>query len=477
MQTTLFDTCWYSQSFLNDTVHQRRKMNCGNYYDKKNQLIDYCENLQWSAVISRLMTHPLEAKYRNEDDGRTALHVACSNHANAVVTLVLCVANPGAIDALDSMKMTPLHCACNILNPDAEVVNLLLGIGTTTGERIHRFSMQTVDGDTPLHAACRVGASMEVLEALMRACPRALLKRDRENLTPLQRVWVRFVFLRGGETTHPTVVIHSVVQAATWTKILLFLKYMAMMIQGSVIKVGDSAGFNVIHAIVANDCPRDILRVALHLFPEQLLQQDALGQNALDLAICMPTFKVRDWAYEGGRLFPLDHGDEIMVEGRGNCDPNVIQKPCGGQCLEPSVVETLLAASQGRTLYESSKIYSNSMRTHPLLRALRCGKSWTDGVGVLVDMETSALSLQDRFSLMSPFMVAAVYCKTPATCVTTVYELLRRSPEQIMHFSKRTRYTGALLPSKKRESSFHTPVGDVRFNIAPVKKKRESKRA
>ena len=58
-------------------------------------------------------------------------------------------------------------------------------------------------GDTPLHAACRCGAPIEVLDVLLQANPQAVLERDYEGLTPLLRLWVRYFegCLAGGAVT------------------------------------------------------------------------------------------------------------------------------------------------------------------------------------------------------------------------------------------------------------------------------------
>ena len=54
-----------------------------------------------------------------------------------------------------------------------------------------------VDGDTPLHAACRCAAPMDVLVTLLQANPITVTWKDYEGLNPLMRLWVRYFVLVG----------------------------------------------------------------------------------------------------------------------------------------------------------------------------------------------------------------------------------------------------------------------------------------
>ena len=59
------------------------------------------------------------------------------------------------------------------------------------------IEMKDIDGDTPLHAACRCGAPTEVFVLLLEANPNVVWDRDYEGLTPLLRLWVRYFVTLG----------------------------------------------------------------------------------------------------------------------------------------------------------------------------------------------------------------------------------------------------------------------------------------
>ena len=125
--------------------------------------------------------------------GRKPLHVACDHDAPAVVVHALLKAHPEGSTMVGTSNMNPLHITCSSQHASVHVVRVLLEGGHTL-----QTSMRDVDGDTPLHAACRCGAPIEVLDVLLRANPAAVNERDYEGLTPLLRLWVRPLLARPG---------------------------------------------------------------------------------------------------------------------------------------------------------------------------------------------------------------------------------------------------------------------------------------
>jgi ankyrin repeat protein len=126
--------------------------------------------------------------------GRAPLHYACDHDAPAVVILALLKAYPAASIATGSDRMTPLHVTCSSSHASVHTIRVLLEHGDPTAA-----SLRDVDGDTPLHAACRCGASRDVLEVLLRANPAAVHERCHEGLTPLLRLWVRYTVIVGND--------------------------------------------------------------------------------------------------------------------------------------------------------------------------------------------------------------------------------------------------------------------------------------
>ena len=156
-------------------------------------LVNMLESYEWSAALSRITAHPEECRVRC-NERRTLLHVACHNDAPAVVIQALLEAYPEASVATGSSNMNPLHIACSSRSASAHVVRVLLQSGLP-----QQSSMRDLDGDTPLHAACRCGASVNVLNVLLQAYPEAVHVRDFEGLNPLLRLWVRYFVILGEE--------------------------------------------------------------------------------------------------------------------------------------------------------------------------------------------------------------------------------------------------------------------------------------
>ena len=103
--------------------------------------------------------------------------------------------------------------------------------------------MKDIDGDTPLHAACRCGAPSEVLVLLLKANPNVVWDRDYEGLTPLLRLWVRY-FVTLGEGGISRVceekdLVGELGDAWEKTVLLLIVSY-----YGSIINSGEDGEIN-----------------------------------------------------------------------------------------------------------------------------------------------------------------------------------------------------------------------------------------
>jgi len=384
-------------------------------YDKKrnsNILAGHCELQQWSHALTRLGLHPHEVVTKMPG-GKLPLHIACSNGAPAVFVLALASSYPSCLDMTDDDGMTPVHCACSCPDLALETLDALLRWSATLGKK--EMTIQDSDGDTPLHSACRVTTSKEVLIRLVKANPVALHIRDNEMLTPLLRLWVRPFVLYGSEFLEAIKSEEDLAGelADLWEKTLMFLRALA----------DPTKPFRILHTIVAHDCPRAILKIALNLYPEERHSRDTMGLSPLGVAIEAPVFKVRELTDEGFCYVADSTEDEGLLHDEDQ-DPNLVRKLGDQMHLVPSVIETLLEADPTR-----KNAVLGSVEGPALHKALKVGKGWTDGVSSLAAADPDKVQLKDSETSMYPFMLAASFCQTKATHVDTIYELLRLSPE------------------------------------------------
>jgi ankyrin repeat protein len=428
---------------------------------RRNLLMEYCEQHDWELVVRRLGDHHTsrrEALEQSEDEGRTALHLACSNSADPCIVGLLFEANPGAMRMTDSIGMTPLHCACSTHYPSVAVVRQLLYLDQALGEdededvtadsatNIMLLQLQDMDGDTPLHAACRAGASFDTIKVLVQAGPEVLLVKDGEVRTPLERLWKRFVEFQ--DENNERLSFYSHVSMRHWDDALKCVVFFLQTITKLLgwfefefedhlhVDKGEQAECNLIHTAVFCPCPADILRIVLMLQPtRQLLRRDNFGQTALDVAISLPP---KEHAHSPE--FSTDSLEVIVQSFEGMFTPSL----CSGKDkkdLTPipssSIIEILLAADyyDGR-LYEACELDSGTAGMTPLHQALLFGKRWSEGAGALVQADPNSALKEDAMTGLQPFTLAALVCggdnnKEVESSLTTVFELLRRAPEQL----------------------------------------------
>jgi len=369
-------------------------------------LLTLVQGYDWTGTLARIQSNPEEA--RNVDfQGRTALHVACDQDAPAFVVQALLSAYPEASIMVGTSNMNPLHITCSSQHASVQVVRVLLesGMGHEASKR------QDVDGDMPLHAACRCGAPMEVLEVLLKANPAAVMERDYEGLTPLLRLWVRYFVILGDY------VIDAVKGAAdltgelgeAWkkTELLLRCAYLGSLQQD------EGTVFRAVHAASAVDCPRAVVKIATIVHPQQVEELDEQKLTPLLIAAMAPIFKVRDLSDEGYLLEDRIHGDENYEN--GDEDDHYLEE----ESLQPSVIEILVTASGDPAFSPDPK------GRLPLHLAIASGKVWGNGVKAIMDANPDALMMQDSVTRLYPFLLAA---EGQNSDVNTIFELLRSNP-------------------------------------------------
>jgi Ankyrin repeats (3 copies) len=288
------------------------------------------QSYDWAAVLGRIKSHPHECRNILEQ-GRTPLHIACDHDAPAVVVQAFLKAYPEASLVTGTANMNPLHITCSSHHASVHVVRMLLELG-----RFEQFSMRDVDGDTPLHAACRCGASQDLIEMLLRAYPSAVTVRDYEGLTPLLRLWVRYFVILGED------VIESVKCAADLQGELLdaWKKTERLLQCAHLGSLNPKHAFLALHAASAVDCPRSIVKIAARVHPQQLNARDEEGRTPLMIACQTPVYAVRDLSDDGYTLEDVIHGDVVELS-----STNANEDALNSSSSQPSVIEILLQAN------------------------------------------------------------------------------------------------------------------------------------
>ena len=285
------------------------------YVTPDSVLLSLVQSYDWVETIARIKSHPDECKAVGVE-GRTPLHVACDHDAPAMVVEALLKAYPEASLMVGTSNMNPLHITCSSQHANIEVVNTLLQGGHSS-----QTSMRDIDGDTPLHAACRCGAPIDVLRVLLEANVDVVNTRDYEGLTPLLRLWVRYFVILGDDTiervTGEADLTSNAELGEAWKKTELLLRCAHL---GSLDGPADlSKGshnlplnykFRIVHAAAAVDCPRPVVKIATILHPEQLTKRDENGMTPLLIAARAPIYEVHDLTDNGYELEDQILGDE-----------------------------------------------------------------------------------------------------------------------------------------------------------------------
>jgi ankyrin repeat protein len=374
------------------------------------------EDHQWVAALQRMATHPHETQQVGIQ-GRTPLHVACDNDAPPCVVQALLNLWPEGADRVGTSHMNPLHITCSSPNASAEIVRILLA---GCRDPFKLTGAKDVDGDTSLHAACRCAAPMNVLLLLLQANPITVTWKDYEGLNPLMRLWVRYFVLVGEQIIsnikHPSDLTSDLVEA--WEKSLLLLRVMdAMERRGSGEQVPEGS-FRSVHAASSVNCPRCVVRIAMVLFPEELLRRDEKNRLPIHIAAVAPVYAVNDLRGEGFTL------DDAFIDD----DPEAARlrrKKSPSKYKEPSVIDILLSG-EPRAAQEPDP---NGQL--PLHVAIMRGKTLDEGIQALVEAYPDALTIPDSRTNLYPFMLAASVGRGRGDC-GTIYALLRAAPELVL---------------------------------------------
>jgi ankyrin repeat protein len=321
--------------------------------------------------------------------------------------------------------MTPLHITCSSYHASIHVIRVLLDFG-----RAEQCQIRDLDGDTPLHTACRCGAPFDVLECLLQAYPEALNQRDNEGLTPLLRLWVRYNVILGPRVIEgvqgPGDLTGELGEAWQKTELLLRCAF-----TGSVPAEGEPMG-RILHMACFVDCPRFVVKIACVLYPHQLSEMDDQGRTPLMLASQAPVFKVPNLSDEGFTVLEdVVYGNESEDESEHIVDDTVAEfdsrvdlaAQTAGQ-PPPTVISIVLRASLANGFF--SALWPDKSGQLPLHAAIATGKKWDDGVRDLLEAYSEALTVPHAATGLYPFMMAA-----HNDDLETTYQILRSAPSHM----------------------------------------------
>jgi len=383
-------------------------------------LLTLVQTYAWAQTLERIGSHPDECKAVGMQ-GRTPLHVACDHDAPAQVVEALLKAYPEASLMVGTSNMNPLHITCSSHHASVEVVRVLLH-----GGHASQLTMRDIDGDTPLHAAARCGAPIEVLKVLLEANPSVVHERDFEGLTPLLRLWVRCFVMLGDDALdgikRPDDLTGEI--GETWRKTELLLRCSHLGSLGSVNPLATHGNslppnykFRVVHAVAAVDCPRPVVKMAATLFPKQLEEMDETGMTPLLIAANAPIFKVRDLSDEG---FMLE--DRVYGDGENDVGENMNDDE-RGDSSQPSVLDILINADPHAASIVGSR--GPHRGRLPLHLAIETCKPWNEGIKSILAAYPDAISRVDPRTGLYPFLQAAANDRSDCG---TILELLKKDP-------------------------------------------------
>jgi len=437
---------------------------------------------EWLSVLQRIQTHPHEVAVQGVNGGMNALHAACVRYPPLTVVQACVRACPRACWQRNFAGETPLHIA-----------------SYSCDETVPTFLVQTVpqaasildqEGDAPLHYAVRQGASLKLLEQLLRAAPDMLSHRNQRGVSPF------WLLPRSYLECHDLdqVLCHEDNEFGEnyrddWDCLALFLRVAHEQRNPAALPPLPSAARDpstglplpirrqdytwMVHAAAAEPaCPRQVLKWLCQRFPEQALTHDATGQTPLHWACSTPSWQephlrwneiedgIRervnddDDAAAGTLQNPNDRVDEhdmalpnmahaefletvlfqqpadnaIMEEEEDDND-NCSHYSSNGACKE-SAIEILLEWSPKSALVTTtmSSLSSSQHQQWPLTLALRHGLDWNTAIRPLIAACPRALQVRDAESGLYNFQTAA----TCSPQLDTVFSLIRSLPELLL---------------------------------------------
>jgi len=309
-------------------------------------LFEFIYRSEWDMVISRLLTHPKDAKLTDQQN-MTALHIVCKLSCPPLHLIDTIISTyPEAVIKQDRTGCTPLHYASVSLSVD--VVRRLLV------ENISAIGIKNFAGYTSLESMYWYGpychdTNYEVKDAAERHI----------NITTIA------INTSFSHNQAPTDFMSQVDFSLSkmWTVVNLLLK--AEYHRSISDPLPNNKVWRVVHACAGiRNCPSNLLLMfAIKLYPMQVFERDEDGNLPLHIAATIP----------------------VTSDDRGNENIRLLAAVYPGAA---------------RTTCHKGKL--------PLSLVLQSGYGWDKGIEDILRAYPAALTVKDEETNLFPFMAAAV---------------------------------------------------------------------
>lgn len=142
------------------------------------------------AIIHIIQAYPTALQSKESGYGRVPLHIACHSNASLESIQILVSHRPSASTEQDNIGRVPLHYALSN-GASYDIVKILLNAATqVVGPQGSRMvcSMADFNGWLPIHVACFMGVSPQVLREIVSAYPDGVDASTKKRSTPMSLI-------------------------------------------------------------------------------------------------------------------------------------------------------------------------------------------------------------------------------------------------------------------------------------------------
>lgn len=364
--------------------------------------------------IGCMASHPEETHVVGKMFRQTPLHMACIRYPPLHVIQLMISLAPEVPFKQNRDGETPLHVACSSASEDIQLVLI-----QACPESVR---LRDKYGETPLHYAARNGASILVLQSMLSVAPDVVGCNNHKGISPFALLSRSYARAKTREELEYDDQFSSDFEVA-----LLFLC-------SQVIKPEFTP---LVHAAAQTpSCPRSLLLTLMKFFPEHAVQYDHEGKTPLLHAATIHFFQEPDsWDEEMDGYRNQECEDEYVSIN----EMNQIEEQAN--FFEPykRLDEHLTKEPSNNLLLlmlhwnPQAARYADKNGRLPLIHALLHKKTWIDGVQYLVWAAPQVLETRDPVSHLYPFQLAAA-----ENCdLDTIYHLVRSFPQSVASHLKK----------------------------------------